>query len=165
MADQIQTTYPNAQELGQVGQKARTSAPFDADRIKIGATGLAAGDSFKLDGSGDAVPLGADNEAAEVVGVLMYEASALNDESTGEIPDYAVGEFVPYCVEGYLYAKAGSTGVAKGDDVLLDISEHDWITTGAPVVGQNKKLSAVTAAADGELFVLKVGASYEDRIA
>jgi len=161
MSDQIQTVYPDGQILGQAGQLARTSAPFDGDRIEIGATGLKPGDSFQLGASataGMAIPLTSDNQAVEVVGVLMYEAGTVNDESTGLIGEYAVGKFVPYCVEGYVYAIAGSTAVAKNADVLLDISEHDWIVTNAPVATQLKSMIAVTDAADGEVFVLKVGA-------
>lgn len=154
----IQDTYPNALLRGQAGEKSRTSAPYDGDRIKIGAAGLEAGAAFTLDGNGDAIPLTSATQAVRVEGVLMYEASALNDASTGIIGEYAVGEFVPYMKEGYIYGVAGEA-IAKGANIGYNPTTNKWIDTGLPVAAQFKVLTSPNAvAAADEVMEIKVGA-------
>jgi len=154
---QIQTTYPNGQARGQAGQKSRTSAPYNGDRVKIGAAGLEAGAAFTLNGSGEAIPLTSTTQGVRVEGVLMYEASALNDEATGAIGEYAVGKFVPYMEEGYIYAVAGET-IAKGANIGYNPTTNKWIDTGLPVATQLKVLTAVDDAVLDDVIEVKVGA-------
>jgi hypothetical protein len=156
MAD-IQDTYPAAMARGMVGQKARTNAPFDGDRIKIGAAGLKAGDAFKLDANGDAVPLGVSTEAVAVLGALMYEPALINDPATGVLGEYAVGDWVEYMVEGYIFGTAGAD-LSKDQDVLFDPSTHKWTNAGAPVAAQKKVMSAAEDAPSDSLTVIKIGA-------
>lgn len=155
MADQIQTTYPNGQIRGQAGQKSRTSAPYNGDRVKIGATGLEAGAAFQLNGDGDAIPLTSAIQAVRVEGVLMYEPSAINTD--GIIGEYSVGEFVPYMEEGYIYAVAGET-IAKGANVGYNPTTNKWIDTGLPIAAQLKVLTCVGSAIVDDVIEIKVGA-------
>lgn len=155
MATQIQTEYPAGMLRGQIGQKSRTNAPYDADRIKIGATGLKAGDLFALDANGDARPLTSATEAVVAVGVLMYEVSQINDDA-GVIGEYPIGEMVPFMIEGYIVGESGGA-IAKAGTVNFDPATHTW-DAGTAVAGQKKTLTVVDDAVDGDLIEIKVGA-------
>ncbi len=152
----IQDDYNNVTERGQMGMVSRPNAPFNGERIKIGATGLKAGNAFKLDGSGDAIPMASATDASQVEGVLGYEAGMIND-ATGVIPEYAVGAQIPYTEEGYVYGVAGGT-ISKGDQVVFVPSTQKWTASSLAVVDQKKMLTAAQDAVANQLFEIKVGA-------
>jgi len=154
MAD-IQAVYGSGMEAGQVGLISRPNAPYNGERIQIGATGLKPGAAFKLNGSGKAIPMAGEDDASRVEGVLGYEASMMNNAS-GYIADYAVNQWVPYIEEGYVYGVAGEA-IDRGEQVAYDPADGKWYGSTLADVDQQKILTCATGATSGELFEVKVG--------
>lgn len=162
MADQIQTNYPLTQELGQVGSISRPQQSYNTERVHAAATGagMVPGQGYKLDGSGDFIPLVDLADFANVVGVLGFEYGTVNvDRSGGENNTqgvvFAEGDNVPGVTEGYMLAVAGEA-IAANAKVAFDVSDGKWYSTGA--VNTNLSVRATDGAdADGAIFEIKIG--------
>jgi len=157
MADAIQTTYELEQACGQVGQISRPNAPYDGDRIQIGAEGLHAGDAFKLDSAGKAIPMTGIDDDSAVAGVLGFETSMINADNK-EIGNYEVDAWVPYIVEGYVLVLSGEAVDAQSY-VAFDPDDGKWYATDPSTTNQHKVLIAPQAwGAENQIVEVKVGA-------
>jgi len=156
MDNQIQSQY-GGMEKGPIGIISRLDAPWDADAFNvsdIGTDTLRPGDAFKLQG-GEIVPLDDTADSAAAYGVLSYEHGAINRSATygaenSEGVFYQTGDRVKSLVEGYVYVIAGGD-IEAGDRVGFDPSTHRWtkVTYANLTV---KRITAATAAADGQVF-------------
>lgn len=155
MADQIQTTYPLAQERGQVGAISRPLAPFDEDAVVMAATGagLKPGQAFKFDGSGNAIVLADLADAVNAEGILGFQIGTINQDLAGGTQNlqgivYAEGDKAKYTRSGYVYCVAGAT-IAKGAAIGFNPATGKW----AAQAGTNF-VAAQAAVLDGVIEVI-----------
>lgn len=159
MAEQIQTNYPLSQERGQLGSLSRPLAPCDADAVVIAATGagLQPGDAFKLDGSGEAIPLALLADVPE--GVLSFQIGQINQTLAGGTENnsgiaYAEGDKAKYWRMGYVYGIAGAA-LAKKAEIGQDPTTKKWVAQAGTGI-----YAADAVAADGDVVevMLRVNA-------
>jgi hypothetical protein len=163
MSKQIQSVYGSGMQAGQIGQLSRPNAPYDGDRVQIGAAGLFAGSAFKLNAAGKAIPMTGEDDASQVEGVLGFELSAINNASD-VVGEYAVDAWVDTIIEGYVYGVAGEA-VLAGKQVAFDPADRKWYESDLATVDQKKMLTAIKGfSGAGALVEIKVGARVPSRV-
>lgn len=169
MTTPIQRVYSKHQQLGQVGDCARPSAPFNIDRGKAGVE-MKPGQACYYDATADAFILPVDAATRNLcTHVVSFNQNSFNTDisvpTTNNITEvvFSVGDIMPLIEFGHAYVIAGET-VENADAAIFNETTGKWIkyAPASPTSNDLRKkpfefyLSPGKTAADGEIVQVRV---------